>query len=60
MTKSVTIDGIDKTADAAEWCRDNIRSKWNIQVLGSNMFQGKYAFEFEDPLEASHFALKWR
>lgn len=60
MTKSVTIEGIEKTTDAAAWCKNNINNKWNIQVLDSNMFQGKYSFEFEDPLEASFFAIRWR
>lgn len=60
MTKSVTINGIDKATDAATWCKTNVHNKWNIQILDSDMFQGNYSFTFDDPIEASFFALKWR
>ena len=60
MMKSITVKGIQQATDAAEWCKKNIHSTWNINTLDSDMFNGNYIFEFTDPIEASFFAIRWR
>ena len=60
MTKTVTINGVDKACDAASWCKKNVHDKWDIKILESDMFSNIYTFEFTDPTEASFFALRWR
>lgn len=54
---TVTIEGPDRAAEAAYWAKENIHDHWRLDV--SNIFSDQYGFVFDDPQDASFFALKW-
>ena len=55
----VTIEGADRALEAGTWLlTQNIDYKIDLDSgLAPNP---RYLFEFSDPKDASHFALKWR
>jgi hypothetical protein len=56
---NVIIETPDKALEAIEWAEKNINTKWTL-VSDPGSLRGTYNFQFEDDIDASYFAIRWR
>jgi hypothetical protein len=57
---TITVEGVDRAIDAGMWLNEQ---QIEFELTGTGLVSSstpKYHFKFDDPKDASHFALIWR
>lgn len=57
---TVIIEGPEQAIRAGTWAEKHLAHKWSLDLVEPFSKRPKYAFNFKDAQDATHFALKWR